>query len=71
VYKRQRQELVFIGIGMDEIELYDSLQSCLLTDEEVSRGIEAWLKLDDAFPQWNIQLEDVFPGRTYRLRRGQ
>ncbi|MEM9644072.1 MAG: GTP-binding protein [Planctomycetota bacterium] len=54
-----RQELVFIGIGMDEIDLYDSLQFCLLTDAEMSLGIEGWLGFDDPFPQWNIQLEDV------------
>lgn len=54
-----RQELVFIGIGMDEIELYESLQECLLTDEEMSLGIEAWLEFDDPFPEWNVQLENA------------
>ena len=54
-----RQELVFIGIEMDEIDLYDSLQSCLLTDEEMSLGIDAWMEFDDPFPQWNVQLENV------------
>ncbi len=54
-----RQELVFIGIGMDEVDLYDSLQACLLTDEEMSLGIDAWLELDDPFPQWNVELENV------------
>lgn len=44
------QELVFIDIGMDEVELYESLPSCLLTDAEVSLGIEAWLEFDDPFP---------------------
>ena len=53
-----RQELVFIGIGIDEIELHDSLQACLLTDEEMLLGIEAWQRLDDPFPPWNIKLED-------------
>lgn len=54
-----RQELVFIGIGMDEIAIYDSLESCLLTDEEMAQGIEAWLDFDDPFPPWNIRMEDV------------
>jgi len=54
-----RQELVFIGIGMDEIDLYDSLQDCLLTDEEMSLGIEAWSEMDDPFPRWNVELENV------------
>ena len=54
-----RQELVFIGIEMDELELYDSLQACLLTDEEMAQGIEAWLEFDDPFPDWNVQLENA------------
>lgn len=54
-----RQEMVFIGIGMDEIAIYDSLQDCLLTDEEFALGIEAWKKLSDPFPEWNLNIEDV------------
>ncbi len=47
-----RQELVFIGIGMDEIALYDSLQQCLLTDAELAAGPAAWQSFDDPFPAW-------------------
>ncbi len=54
-----RQELVFIGIGMDEIELYDSLQECLLTDDEMELGIEAWKQLADPFPKWNISVDEA------------
>ena len=54
-----RQELVFIGIGIDEIAIYDSLQACLLTDEEFAAGIEAWMKLPDPFPPWNLTLEEA------------
>ena len=54
-----RQELVFIGIDMDEIDLYDSLQACLLTDEEMALGIDAWRELDDPFPKWNVNLENA------------
>ncbi len=54
-----RQELVFIGIGMDEIAIYDSLQECLLTDEEYSQGIEAWLEMPDPFPKWNLSVEEA------------
>lgn len=54
-----RQELVFIGIGMDELALYDSLQTCLLTDDEISQGPQAWQDLADPFPLWDI---------TYRPR---
>ena len=54
-----RQELVFIGIDMDEIALYDSLQACLLTDEEMQRGAEQWLDFDDPFPNWNLTVEEA------------
>ncbi len=54
-----RQELVFIGIGMDEIALYDSLQECLLTDQEMELGIEAWKQLADPFPKWNVSIDDA------------
>ena len=54
-----RQELVFIGINMDEIDLYDSLQECLLTDDELALGIEAWRTLEDPFPKWNIGVQDA------------
>jgi hypothetical protein len=48
-----RQELVFIGIGMDEISLYDSLQACLLTDEEMAMGPLGWQSFPDPFPSWD------------------
>ena len=59
-----RQELVFIGIGMDEIAIYDSLQECLLTDEEYAEGIEAWRRFEDPFPQWNISVEEALTTRA-------
>ena len=49
-----RQELVFIGISMDELGIHDSLQECLLTDREFSAGIEAWKRFQDPFPRWNL-----------------
>ena len=48
-----RQELVFIGIGMDEIGLYDSLQQCLLSDAEMAAGPAAWQAFSDPFPAWS------------------
>ena len=59
-----RQELVFIGIGMDEIALYDSLQECLLTDEEFAQGIEAWTQFDDPFPPWNVSIGEALAARA-------
>ena len=59
-----RQELVFIGIGMDEIAIYDSLQDCLLTDEEFIEGIEAWKGLADPFPKWNLTVDEAVAARA-------
>ena len=59
-----RQELVFIGIGMDEIAIYDSLQECLLTDEEYAAGIEAWKSLQDPFPKWNLSVDEAISAGT-------
>lgn len=58
-----RQELVFIGIGMDEIAIYDSLQECLLTDDEFAMGIEAWKEFQDPFPAWNMSVDDALAAR--------
>lgn len=54
-----RQELVFIGIEMDEVEIYDSLQSCLLTDQELSLGPTVWAELEDPFPKWNRSIDEL------------
>ena len=54
-----RQELVFIGIGMDEIAIYDSLQACLLTDEEYAEGIGSWQSFTDPFPRWELTVEEA------------
>ena len=47
-----RQELVFIGIGMDEPQLRLKLNSALLTDEEMQAGPDSWATLHDPFQPW-------------------
>ncbi len=47
-----RQELVFIGIDLDEAVVREALDFCLLTDEEMKLGQAGWGELDDPFPQW-------------------
>ena len=58
-----RQELVYIGIGMDELAIYDSLQECLLTDEEMALGIQAWTQFRDPFPAWSISVDEALAAR--------
>ena len=47
-----RQELVFIGQGLDAGEITRALDDCLLSEEEVLRGKGYWMTLDDPFPDW-------------------
>lgn len=47
-----RQELVFIGQGLDEESMTNALDACLLTEEEVLRGVPYWSTLSDPFPAW-------------------
>jgi G3E family GTPase len=51
------QKLVLIGVDMDEEHIRQSLESCLLNDEEMSLGLDHWLQMPDPFPVWPT--EDV------------
>lgn len=48
-----RQELVFIGQGLDAGKITQALDDCLLSEDEVLRGKEYWKTLDDPFPAWD------------------
>ena len=48
-----RQELVFIGQHLDKEKMINSLDQCLLTEEEVLKGRVYWESLNDPFPAWN------------------
>lgn len=48
----RRQELVLIGMGMDEAALRARLDACLLDDAEMASGPTAWVRLPDPFPVW-------------------
>ena len=47
-----RQELVFIGQGLDQASMTKALDECLLSEEEVLRGKAHWATLQDPFPAW-------------------
>ena len=47
-----RQELVFIGQGLDQKSMIKSLDKCLLKERDVLKGRSYWATLDDPFPAW-------------------
>jgi G3E family GTPase len=55
-----RQELVLIGIDMDEVALRSRLDACLLSDAEMAQGPQVWHRFTDPFPAWshNEELAD-------------
>ncbi|MDQ8020651.1 MAG: zinc metallochaperone GTPase ZigA [Moraxellaceae bacterium] len=54
----RRQELVVIGIDMDEAALRRQLDDCLLSDAELLAGPLAWQALPDPFPLWQAIAEE-------------
>ncbi|MBS0658087.1 MAG: zinc metallochaperone GTPase ZigA [Verrucomicrobia bacterium] len=52
----RRQEIVFIGLSMDEAYLRRRLSECELTDREMAQP-GRWGRLKDPFPRWALQKE--------------
>lgn len=50
-----RQELVFIGQGLDQNAIVQALDDCLLSEEDVLQGRAFWETLPDPFPAWEQQ----------------
>jgi hypothetical protein len=48
----RRQQLAFIGSGMDREAIVAALDACLLDDEELAGGPSGWARLPDPFPSW-------------------
>lgn len=48
-----RQELVLIGMDMDETALRARFEACLLTDEEMAHGPNVWTTWHNPFPDWS------------------
>jgi G3E family GTPase len=56
IYGDRRQEIVFIGTGMDEGLLRSRLDACLVPGR-AAMDIAAWAKLPDPFPVWRREQE--------------
>jgi len=54
-YGDRRQELVFIGVGMDETDLRQRLDACLMSPTEVERHHADPASIPDAFPAWDLE----------------
>jgi G3E family GTPase len=54
----RRQELVFIGIDMDEAALRQRLDVCLLTEQELALGPLGWLTFPDPFAAWSLPSDE-------------
>ena len=58
----RRQEIVIIGRDINEHEIKNKLDSCLLRDDEMELGPENWVKtFEDPFPDW---VESVDPAES-------
>ena len=47
-----RQELVFIGQGLDQENMIKALDDCLVSEDDMLKGEEFWTSLEDPFPPW-------------------
>jgi G3E family GTPase len=49
----RRQSFAVMARGVDRATLQNSLDSCLLTDEEMAGGPDPWRSFADPFPSWS------------------
>jgi len=49
-----RQELVFIGRGLDRDQMLHTLEAALVLPEEAAGGESAWSRMPDPFPEWHV-----------------
>lgn len=69
-YGDRRQELVVIGRAVDEPTLRARLDACLLDDEELARGPDAWQDYVDPFAPWLADEDDGQDGVACEVAAG-
>ena len=58
-YGDRRQELVVIGIEMDQAAIRAALDACLLTDDEMAQGAKQWRRYRDPFVEWLVDADTL------------
>lgn len=53
-YGDRQQELVIIGMHMQQEALIAGFDACLLTEAEMALGMEGWRHFSDPFPRWSV-----------------
>ena len=56
--EERRQQLAFIGSGMDRERIVAELDACLLDDAEMEAGPHGWSRLADPLPDWRPAVPD-------------
>lgn len=57
IWGDRRQELVFIGIGMDQAAVRAGLDACLLDADAFAPDL--WISMPDPFPAWGERIEQI------------
>ena len=53
----RQTELVFIGVDMDEAEIRERLDRCIVTGKEFEKGPRKWARFRDPLPEWDMSCE--------------
>ena len=51
----RRQEIVFIGVDLEESSVKRQLNKCLITDKEEKLGVKGWARFTDPLPAFDLK----------------